>query len=170
MRGKRFRPNEPVTARIRTVPVGRLPTGRALHCGLCGQRLPTLTYLPIPSEYLREGQREDGGLSPNDLYIDWREMAGWAFEGETLRPTEDHREKRQRAREKVRVNPPKETQPTRLKLAGRSSRGKGLIPSEERQRQGGLVGFPTKRPAPQRIECSRCHAENKVVCKDIDPA
>jgi len=60
MRGKRLPPNEPVTARMRTILQGRLPTGRALHCGLCGQRLPTLTYLPIPSEYLREGQREDG--------------------------------------------------------------------------------------------------------------
>jgi hypothetical protein len=96
------------------------------------------------------------------LYIDWREMAGWFFDGETLRPTDDHRERYQRAREKVRTTPHTETRLTRLKLAGRSPRGKSLVPYEERQRQGGLVGFPTKRPAPQRIECLQCGVENLV--------
>jgi hypothetical protein len=75
MGGKRIPPNEPVTARMRTVLRGRLPTGRALNCGHCGQRLPTLTYLTYPSPLTREQQREYGGLSPNDLYINRR---GWS--------------------------------------------------------------------------------------------
>ncbi|MDF3017962.1 MAG: hypothetical protein K0R44_3187, partial [Thermomicrobiales bacterium] len=133
---ERIPPSEPITARMRIVHRGYWPTGRALNCGRCGHRLPTLIYLPLPTGYLREGQRKNGGLSPNDLYIDWRDMAGWRFDGATLRPTEEHREKRQRAREKVHANSRKETRPTRLKLAGRSTRGKGLTPSEERWRHG----------------------------------
>ena len=160
MRGKRGPSKEPVTARMHVV----RRTGRALHCGRCGQRLPTLTYRSLARvpEYMRQEQRDNGGLSPNGLYIDWREMAGWRFDGETLRPTDDLRERYQRAREKVRTTLRAETKPTRLKLAGRAPHGKGLLPGEERQRQGGDVGFPPMRPAPERIECLQCGVENLI--------
>jgi hypothetical protein len=105
------------------------------------------------------------------LYIDWREMGGWWFDGGTLRPTEEHRERRQRAREKAGAMPRAETRVARMKLAGHTKRADGsargasrsLIPHEERPRQRqNALGFPDHRPAPQRIECPRCHDENRI--------
>jgi hypothetical protein len=114
---------EPATARMRLV--GRLKARGILNCGRCGQQLPTLTYLPLHWEHGRQQQRDNGGLSPNDLYIDWREMGGWRFDGGTLRPTEEHRERRQRAREKAGAMPRAETRVARMKLAGHTKRADG---------------------------------------------
>src|SRR5690349_17103871 len=149
---------EPVVARMRIVLRGRLPTGRALQCGRCGQRLPTLSYLPLHRDIDRQAQRDNGGLSPHDLYLDWREMPGWWFDGETLRPTEELRGRYQRAREKVRTTPGAAARGTRAKLAS----GKGLVPSEERQRQGVLGEFPQLRPAPRFVECVQCGLVNLI--------
>jgi hypothetical protein len=140
---------------------GTLGTRRVLNCGHCGQSLPRLSYFPQLASDPAAGRAVSSSLSPDHYYIDWREMAGWTFDGETLRPTDDHHAKRQRAREKVHATPRSETKRTRQKLAGRV----GLLPHEERQRQGGLVGFPSKRPAPRWIECSRCHVENQVAAE-----
>src|SRR5688572_5384911 len=103
MQDKPIPPREPVTVRMRIT--GAFDKDRVLNCGRCGQRLPTIEYLPFTDVTDQQAQRNGGGFSPNHFYIDWREMPGWAFDGETLRPTDDHRERRQRAREKVNTTP-----------------------------------------------------------------
>jgi hypothetical protein len=155
MQGKQAAPKEPVPVRMRIVPLGPVALGRALNCGKCGYTLPTLTYLHLRSEYSQQAQRDAGGFSPNHLYIDWREMPGWWFDGETLRPTDEARAEYQRTREKVRTARRKETDIERKKVAGRAP----LVPKRARDN----VLFGTSRPAPRRIECLECGVENLIV-------
>lgn len=167
MRGKRVPPKELVKARIRDL---NKWGGRALNCGHCGQRLPDISCYPnVPPERL--AQREPGfELSPNQCYIKHEDLAGWIFDGDTLRPTDYHKESTRRTRKQVRSVPVTTTRRERRLLAGRPPqtepfRAKRLartIPverlmSERRQRP------PSMRPAPQYIECIQCEAKNQIL-------
>lgn len=148
--------------------------GRAVYCGRCGLRLPDLACYPhVPPERIA---RDNPGIriSPNGCYVHKDDLPGWKLDGNTLRPTEFHKARRARTREKVRTAPSTQTRTDRRLLASRPPAFEPHVAKRFARRSslewiaGHLgSGEPTKHPAPQLIECPRCEFENPIDDDDL---
>jgi hypothetical protein len=180
MRGKRLPPKEPVDAVLRDIKRQPFPfpgvTIVAVHCPRCGQGLPDLLRISPsilfprsmanpPSTFFQPPQV----VSPNDLYIHRSEVHSWIRDGTTLRPTDYHLARQQRAQEEVRTRPRTETERTRQSLASRSRKSSGNFFSRPLGKAGNPwiqtgVGMILEL-APDQIECPQCHVLARLVAQ-----
>jgi hypothetical protein len=143
MARKRNSPTEPKVVQAAIRRRGRSDPAR-VGCGHCRQPLPGLFF-----------------LSSGEVYLDALDTEGWVVDGGTLRLGTDSSARRQSTRGTARASP----RGHERAAAGRALAGKKYGAFLRSQPDRPLLPRDPMLPAPERLECPRCHALNLVAAQ-----